>query len=86
MYSEENTFPFQPCKVMSSTSFVCPTPDITEAMTESDEPHYQNCDFQVQHKDLQNNIQVRVPTKPSRLSKEQFLMMIMFVLQFKVVL
>ena len=58
---------------MNSTRFICPTPDVTEATTGEEEPTQQNCDFRVQHRDLQNNIQVRVQTKRSIVSKEQFL-------------
>ena len=55
---------------MSSIRFVCPTPDINDATTEQDEPTEQSCDFRVQHRDLQNNIQVRVQTKRGSVSKE----------------
>ena len=51
-------FHFQPCKGINSTRFDCPTPDINEATSDKDEPTQSNCNFTVQHRDLQNSIQV----------------------------
>ena len=51
-------FLIQPCKVLDSKQFLCPTPDMTDTVGDDKPTEDDGCKFQVQNPNLQNKIQV----------------------------